>query len=232
MENLKKYIPYFFMIVILILSGLLFYYMRKDVNNLRRQVVSTEDLLLREKLHVEALTKEVEESQNNVKVLRDSIKTVKNKVVVKEVERIKYLPVDSNVAILKSNIQKYGEMTNALDTFPSILAINQNQDTVIALSENNLKDVNSIVVKYEGTMAENELLEQIIVEDSTIIGLKDSIILDKNIMLSKQDSIFNENMKALEKSIKKDKVIAGTVGGCVGAAAVAVIVLGVLLGGR
>ena len=220
------------MIVILILSGLLFYYMRKDVNNLRRQVVSTEDLLLREKLHVEALTKEVEESQNNVKVLRDSIKTVKNKVVVKEVERIKYLPVDSNVAILKSNIQKYGEMTNALDTFPSILAINQNQDTVIALSENNLKDVNSIVVKYEGTMAENELLEQIIVEDSTIIGLKDSIILDKNIMLSKQDSIFNENMKALEKSIKKDKVIAGTVGGCVGAAAVAVIVLGVLLGGR
>lgn len=232
MEKLKKYIPYFFMIVILILSGLLFYYMRKDVNNLRRQVVSTEDLLLREKLHVEALTKEVEESQNNVKVLRDSIKTVKNKVVVKEVERIKYLPVDSNVAILKSNIQKYGEMTNALDTFPSILAINQNQDTVIALSENNLKDVNSIVVKYEGTMAENELLEQIIVEDSTIIGLKDSIILDKNIMLSKQDSIFNENMKALEKSIKKDKVIAGTVGGCVGAAAVAVIVLGVLLGGR
>jgi len=220
------------MIVILILSGLLFYYMRKDVNNLRRQVVSTEDLLLREKLHVEALTKEVEESQNNVKVLRDSIKTVKNKVVVKEVERIKYLPVDSNVAILKSNIQKYGEMTNALDTFPSILAINQNQDTVIALSENNLKDVNSIVVKYEGTMAENELLEQIITEDSTIIGLKDSIILDKNIMLSKQDSIFNENMKALEKSIKKDKVIAGTVGGCVGAAAVAVIVLGVLLGGR
>lgn len=232
MEKLKKYIPYFFMIVILILSGLLFYYMRKDVNNLRRQVVSTEDLLLREKLHVEALTKEVEESQNNVKVLRDSIKTVKNKVVVKEVERIKYLPVDSNVAILKSNIQKYGEMTNALDTFPSILAINQNQDTVIALSENNLKDVNSIVVKYEGTMAENELLEQIITEDSTIIGLKDSIILDKNIMLSKQDSIFNENMKALEKSIKKDKVIAGTVGGCVGAAAVAVIVLGVLLGGR
>ena len=232
MEKLKKYIPYFFMIVILILSGLLFYYMRKDVNNLRRQVVSTEDLLLREKLHVEALTKEVEESQNNVKVLRDSIKTVKNKVVVKEVERIKYLPVDSNVAILKSNIQKYGEMTNALDTFPSILAINQNQDTVIALSENNLKDVNSIDVKYEGTMAENELLEQIIVEDSTIIGLKDSIILDKNIMLSKQDSIFNENMKALEKSIKKDKVIAGTVGGCVGAAAVAVIVLGVLLGGR
>ena len=94
MEKLKKYIPYFFMIVILILSGLLFYYMRKDVNNLRRQVVSTEDLLLREKLHVEALTKEVEESQNNVKVLRDSIKTVKNKVVVKEVERIKYLPVD------------------------------------------------------------------------------------------------------------------------------------------
>ena len=87
-------------------------------------------------------------------------------------------------------------------------------------------------MKYEGTMAENELLEQIIVEDSTIIGLKDSIILDKNIMLSKQDSIFNENMKALEKSIKKDKVIAGTVGGCVGAAAVAVIVLGVLLGGR
>lgn len=232
MEKLKKYIPYFFMIVILILSGLLFYYMRKDVNNLRRQVVSTEDLLLREKLHVEALTKEVEESQNNVKVLRDSIKTVKNKVVVKEVERIKYLPVDSNVAILKSNIQKYGEMTNALDTFPSILAINQNQDTVIALSENNLKDVNSIVVRYEGTMAENELLEQIIAEDSTIIDLKDSIILDKNIMLSKQDSIFNENMKALEKSIKKDKVIAGTVGGCVGAAAVAVIVLGVLLGGR
>jgi hypothetical protein len=39
-------------------------------------------------------------------------------------------------------------------------------------------------------------------------------------------------MKALEKSIRKDKVIAGTVGGCVGAATVAIIVLGVLLGGR
>ena len=232
MEKVKKYLPYFLIFVILILSGLLFYYMKKSNDNLRKQIINTEEVLKEERLHIEALNKKVEDSQDNIKILRDSIKTVKNKVVVKEIERIKYLPVDSNVALLDSNIKKYGEFTDTLDTYPAILSINNSSDTVVALSENNLKDVNAIVVKYEGVIAENELLGQIIEEDSTIIELKDSIILDKNIMISKQDSIFNENMKALEKSIRKDKVIAGTVGGCVGAATVAIIVLSVLLGGR
>jgi hypothetical protein len=232
MEKVKKYLPYFLIFVILILSGLLFYYMKKSNDNLRKQMINTEEILKEERLHIEALNKKVESSQDNIKVLRDSIKTVKNKIVVKEIERIKYLPVDSNVALLDSNIKKYGEFTDTLDSYPTTLSINNGAHPIVALSENNLKDVNAIVVKYEGVIAENQLLGQIIEEDSTIIELKDSIILDKNIMLSKQDSIFNENMKALEKSIRKDKIIAGTVGGCVGAAAVAVVVLSVLLGGR
>ena len=107
-----------------------------------------------------------------------------------------------------------------------------NNDTVVAISENNLKDINGLAAKYEWNLVENHILNEIIETDSTMLVQKDSIILDKDVIISKQDSIFNQNMKRLEKQIKKDKVIVGTVGALSGAAVVATVVLGIILGGK
>ena len=108
----------------------------------------------------------------------------------------------------------------------------ENNDTVVAISENNLKDINGLAAKYEWNLVENHILNEIIETDSTMLVQKDSIILDKDVIISKQDSIFNQNMKRLEKQIKKDKVIVGTVGALSGAAVVATVVLGIILGGK
>ena len=144
-------------------------------------------------------------------------------------EKIKYLPLDTNVKLLSDNLNKYGEFTTPEDTLPGLLAVNQ-KDTVVAISENNLKDINCIVARYELGVAKKDLLYKVIENDSIALSIKDSIILDKDAIISKQDSIFDINMKRLEKQIKRDKVISGTLGATVGAAIVTAIVLGVTLG--
>lgn len=228
---MKKYLPYIIIGILFVLVlgfGIWGFSMYRSINRLESQISQKEDAIRKEQLHIDSLNNVISAEQSRVAFLQDSVKNIKTKVVVKEVERVKYLPIDSNVVLLKDNIQRHGELTDTLDTLPSVISLNE--DTVVAISENNLKDINSVFVKYEWGLVENEILTDIIETDSTIIVQKDSIILSKDVIISKQDSIFDLNMKRMEKEIKKDKIIAGTVGGAVGAATVAVIVLGILLG--
>ena len=228
---MKKYLPYVIIGILFVLVlgfGIWGFLMYRSINSLESQISQKDDAIRKEQLHIDSLNNVISAEQSRVAHLQDSVKNIKTKVVVKEVERIKYLPIDSNVVILKDNIEKHGELTDTLDTLPTIISLNE--DTVVAISENNLKDINSVFVKYEWGLVENEILNDIIETDSTIIVQKDSIILSKDIIITKQDSIFDLNMKRMEQQIKKDKVIAGTIGGTIGAATVAIIVLGVLLG--
>lgn len=230
---MKKYLPYVIIGILFVLClglSIWAYFMNRSINNLETQITGKENAIKTEQLHIEALNNEISKHKDRVAQLQDSVKNIKTKVVVKEVEKIKYLPIDENVEILRENLLTHGELTDSLDTLPAIFEVNN--DTVVMISENNLKDINGIVVKYEWGLVENQILTDALEEDSIIIEKKDSIILDKDIIISKQDSIFDLNMKRMEKEIRKDKVIAGTVGGVAGAAAVAVIVLSVILGTR
>ncbi len=205
------------------------YTMNNNIDKLEQRIFEQESSISIEQAHIKDLMIELDTVRTRNNELLDSIKTIKTKVIIKEVEKIKYLPLDSNVKLLSDNLNKYGEFTTPEDTLPGLLAVNK-KDTVVAISENNLKDINSIVVKYELGVAENDLLYKVIENDSIALGIKDSIILDKDIIISKQDSIFDINMKRLERQIKKDKVISGTLGATVGAAVVTAIILGVTLG--
>lgn len=205
------------------------YTMNNNIDKLEQRIFEQESSISVEQEHIKDLMIELDTVRSRNNELLDSIKTIKTKVIIKEVEKIKYLPLDSNVKLLSDNLNKYGEFTTPEDTLPGLLAVNQ-KDTVVAISENNVKDINSIVVKYELGVAENDLLYEVIKNDSIALGIKDSIILDKDVIISKQDSIFDINMKRLEKQIKRDKVISGTLGATVGAAVVTAIVLGVTLG--
>lgn len=205
------------------------YTMNNNIARLEQCIFEQESSISAEQAHIKDLMIELDTMRSRNNELHDSIKTIKTKVIIKEVEKIKYLPLDNNVKLLSDNLNKHGEFTTPEDTLPGLLAVNQ-KDTIVAISENNLKDINCIVVRYELGVAENDLLHKVIENDSIALGIKDSIIMDKDVIISKQDSIFDLNMKRLEKQIKKDKVISGTLGATVGAAVVTAIILGVTLG--
>ena len=230
---MKEKFPYIIIGVLIVLTlglGICLYFMNRSINNLEDQLSDKGDALRKELLHIDSLNRIILKEQEHVVLLRDSVNNIKTKVIVKEIDRIHKLPVDSNVVLLKENLQRHGELSDLQDTLPSIVSLNN--DTVVAISENNLKDINGLAAKYEWNLVENHILNEIIETDSTMLVQKDSIILDKDVIISKQDSIFNQNMKRLEKQIKKDKVIVGTVGALSGAAVVATVVLGILLGGK
>ena len=230
---MKEKFPYIIIGVLIVLTlglGICLYFMNRSINNLEEQLSDKGDALRKELLHIDSLNCVISKEQEHVVLLRDSVNNIKTKVIVKEIDRIHKLPIDSNVVLLKENLQRHGELSDLRDTLPSIVSLNN--DTVVAISENNLKDINGLAAKYEWNLVENHILNEIIETDSTMLVQKDSIILDKDVIISKQDSIFNQNMKRLEKQIKKDKVIVGTVGALSGAAVVATVVLGIILGGK
>lgn len=231
---MKSKLPYILVGILFVLClglGMLSYFRGRSIEDLKSQVQGKNEVILVEQLRIDALKKDIVAQETRVASLMDSIKNIKTTVVVKEVESIKYLPLDSSVTLLKENLEKHGELTSRDDTLPSLFTLDQG-DTIVAVSGDNVRDMNCIVSRYDWALVENQILGKIVTEDSLIISKKDSIILSKDIILSKQDSIFNENMKVFEKQIKKDKVIAGTVGGALGAATVTAIVLGVILGGK
>lgn len=230
-KNILSYIVIGILITSCLGLAILVYRMNDNICKLEQRIFEQESCVALEQAHIKSLNSELERVKEHNSCLMDSIKTVESKVIIKEIEKIKYLPIDSNVQLLSDNLEKHGEFTTPEDTLPSIMEIND-KDTIVAISENNLKDINCIVVKYESSLTENQLLEKVIYNDSVMLGLKDSVILDKDIIISKQDSIFDLNMKRLEKQIRKDKLISGTVGGAIGFAAASAIILGVVLGGR
>lgn len=225
---MKKYLPYILLVIALLGFGISTYFFIMSIKDLKAQLTMKDDAIREEQLRIDALSTEIRKHETLVVQLQDSVRTIKSKVIVKEVERIKYLPVDSGVVFLHDNLLEHGEMTDPTDTvYPAIVSLGS--DTVVSISGNNLKDVNSIIVKYEWGQVENRLLGEALYEDSIMLEMKDSIILGKDIIISKQDSIFNQNMKLMEKQIRRDKAIAGTVGGAIGALTVATVVLGIIL---
>jgi hypothetical protein len=71
------------------------------------------------------------------------------------------------------------------------------------------------LVRYEGTLEINNYLEQTIKADSSIISLKNSIIMEKDEALERQRLAFENNMQTMDKIIAKErrKQIYFTIGG-------------------
>ena len=159
----------------------------------------------KEKAKIDSLETIIDGKEMRIAELLDSAKHIKNVVVIKEVEKVKELPISENVSLLRENLIKHGELTEKNDTLPSTIVLDS-PDTLALLSENNVKDVNIIASKYEGEVKINEKLTEALVEEEGIVSQKDSIInLQSSIMIN-QELGYSAEIKGLEKSLKKEKV--------------------------
>lgn len=133
----------------------------------------------------------IEDLKNNVKVIKE-IQYIKS-------GQIKELPIDSGISLLRENLLTYGTLSKEADTLPSSIQVNK--DTLVALSNNNLKDVN---VAFSDLGYEREISKTylgIIEADSVIRVSQDSIISNKNSIIGKQ----NNSIISLESALKSEK---------------------------
>ena len=148
--------------------------------------------------------------ENRVEELLEDAKNIKEVVIVKEIEKVHALPISENVELLKENLIRHGELTQETDTLPSMITL-ADKDTLVTLSENNVKDVNSIAAKLRGEEEINYKLEEAIFDQDQIISEQSEIILNKDSIIMNQNSAYSENIQKLNESlrIEKTKTIVG-----------------------
>lgn len=203
MKDLKKKILKVLIIASFIIAGIVFItytidIIRDKINKPPVVIINNE----KELKTIDSLTEVIYEKDEIIHQLKDSIVIVE-KVVIKEVEKIKELPITENIELLRDNLVYYGELSSVMDSHPSLVEIND--DTVAVLSENNLIDANIITAKYEGELYKNKLLNEIVYNDSITISLKDNIIYNKDLILQNQEQSYNSMKENLEIALRKEK---------------------------
>lgn len=160
---------------------------------------------------IDSLEKVIDGKNQRIDFLLDSASKIKNVVVRVEVEKINELPMSENLDLLKENLVKHGELTQSSDTLPKLMSIPDRKDTLAVLSENNIKDVNGIVAKYEGEIKINNTLSEVIENQSSIISDKDSILVRKDIILNETELKYMQDVEKLNRSlkIKNTEIIIG-----------------------
>ena len=131
-------------------------------------------------------------------------------MIVKEIEKVQALPISENVELLKENLIRHGELTQETDSLPSMISL-PGKDTLVTMSENNVKDVNAIAAKLRGEEEINYKLEEAIFDQDQIISEQKEIIINKDSIIDNQNSIYAENVQRLNESlrIEKTKTIVG-----------------------
>jgi len=158
----------------------------------------------KEEAKIKELEAVIEQKDARIAELLDSAKHIKNVVIVKEIEKVKDLPLSDNVELLRDNLIKHGELTEETDTLPSTILLDS-PDTLALLSENNVKDVNIIVSKYEGEALINDKLTEALVEEQNIVSQKDSIIGLQSSIILNQEIGYSNQIHGLENNLKKEK---------------------------
>lgn len=84
--------------------------------------------------------------------------------------------------------------------------IEHNGDTMIVISPNNLKTINSIIIDLEDSKKIINLQNKIIKNDSIVKSERDSIIVNQTSIINKQNEYYTESINNLEKTLKKEKI--------------------------
>jgi len=79
-------------------------------------------------------------------------------------------------------------------------------DTMIVISPNNLKTINSIIIDLEDSKKIINLQNKIIKNDSIVKSERDSIIVNQTNIIDKQNKYYTESINNLEKTLKKEKI--------------------------
>ena len=158
----------------------------------------------KEQAVIDSLEVVIEDQKDRIADLLESAKYIKEVVVVKEVEKIKELPVSENVELLKENLIRHGELTQETDTLPSMIALSD-RDTLVTISEDNVKDVNMIAAKLRGEEEINYKLEEAIFDQDQIISEQQEIIDNKSSIIVNQEAAYSESIQRLNKSLQVER---------------------------
>lgn len=191
-----------------------------------KEIVVEKIVEVKETKTIDSLNNVIKTNEEIIDALKDS---VREKIVYidRKIDKIKELPIDSNLMILRDNLLVYGENFDILDSLPSLCKLEDTEDTVVIMSEDNLIDINIITAKYEGTMAITRYYLETIEKDEEIIVLKDSIIVQKDNIINRERQNFESNMEDLKEIIEKErrKQIYYTIGGIVAAGTITYLIL-------
>ncbi len=186
----------------------------------------------KEKAKIDSLETVIKAREERIVALLDSASKIKTVVVVKEINKVKDLPMTDNVELLRENLIKHGELTNEADSLPKTLAIKDTSDTLAVLSEANVKDVNIIAAKYEGEVEVNERLTEALWEGENLVHQKDSIIGIQSDIIVKQEINYSDRIQGLEKSLKSEKTQKTVFISILGTAAAVLGVIALTSGGK
>jgi len=198
--------------------------------------IKTETVIIydssKEKAKIDSLETVIKAREERIVALLDSASKIKTVVVVKEINKVKDLPMTDNVELLRENLIKHGELTNEADSLPKTLAIKDTSDTLAVLSEANVKDVNIIAAKYEGEVEVNERLTEALWEGENLVHQKDSIIGIQSDIIVKQEINYSDRIQGLEKSLKSEKTQKTVFISILGTAAAVLGVIALTSGGK
>lgn len=199
MKNNKVVIILALIVCSLLVGGILGHHLFPKVNTEIIKIDSD-----KEKAKIDSLEAVIEAKEERIEDLLDSAKHIRNVVVVKEIERAKELDASESIDLLRSNLEKHGELSDPADSLP-VAAVFDEPDTVAILSDKNVKDVNIIVAKYEGELEINDKLSTALVEGMEVVSQKDSIISLKDIIISNQEVGYSSQIHNLENNLKREK---------------------------
>jgi len=184
-------------IIFLVLSSLVFlagWYLRKPEIIVKPEIEIVENL---EK--VKQLEGEILEYKNEIDSLKETRQKVK--VIIKEkIIEVQSLSADSSVSLLRENLEVLPE-----DSLPTL-----QEDSTVLLSQENVKDINVMYIKYDGLQEENKILEKQVELGDSVISLKDSIISEKDTIINKTTIGYEDKLR---KEKKKKRLWTGISGG-------------------
>lgn len=186
-------------ISILVVFGILLGYMSGKLFNKGKEVEIIRVDTIVEHAKIDSFLSIIQEKDKEIENLKDNVKIIREIQYIRDT-KIKDLPVDSGIELLRANLLTYGEFSMPEDTLPSLVEIN-NSDTLIAIGSNNLIDINLAYSDLTAEKEVNKVYQDIIQADSVIRLSQDSIIGQKNSIISKQ----GESIFSLESALKKEK---------------------------
>ena len=196
-ETVKNLAIIFIILILGVIIGYLIFG-RKPVEHI---VVEPE--IIENTQKIDSLLKIIGERDLSIEQLKDSIKTEIIEVE-KLMDSIENLPLDQNTELLRLNLLSHGTHSGETDTLPTILKINE--DTVVAISEGNMIDINIGFSRLESQIFINNLQLQIINQDSLTIADQRNIIARKDVLLEKQRIACQQNTEDLERALRKEKI--------------------------
>lgn len=96
-------------------------------------------------------------------------------------------------------------------------------DTLVAITQEDLITINSVIVDYEYTQKELGYYKQLSKVDSATIRAKDSIIVEKDIMFKKKENYYIDLNNSIQTTLKREKRKYQIAGYSLGAAVVVLV---------